>query len=395
MTGEPAPEPMIRRDLRPGDLGAIVAHHGAVYAAEYGLDSTFEAHVGASVAAAGVRGFPRRGEAHLDRRARTAVTPAASRSPTRATGSAAVRWFVLDPYLRGRGLGRRLIDELVARGRVSRLRRARARDLQRPARPPRTSTARTGSSCSGSRPAPRWGRDAAHLPALRAQLPGARPVLELGEHRLERAALLGQRVGDPGRRAVVDGALDQPGALELAQPPRQQPVREARDAIGQLGEVVRARRRAPRGSRRPSGGRSARSRRGNPGRTASRATVAAARSRARARAVRSRPPPCVPDDYANGSAGPASLAAIPTISFRLHMGRCPSARAYRRAPARRSRFGTPRPLAAAGPRRREHRRDHVAVQVDHRPARVAAADVGPERRHLAAAPARGRRSPRW
>ena len=56
------PSPTVRRELRPGDLGRIVAHHGAVYLPEYGLDSTFEAHVGASVAAAGKRGFPRERE---------------------------------------------------------------------------------------------------------------------------------------------------------------------------------------------------------------------------------------------------------------------------------------------------------------------------------------------
>ncbi len=42
----------IRRELRPGDLGAIIAHHGRVYLPEFGLDSNFEAHVAASVAAA-------------------------------------------------------------------------------------------------------------------------------------------------------------------------------------------------------------------------------------------------------------------------------------------------------------------------------------------------------
>ena len=101
---------------------------------------------------------------------------------------------------------------------------------------------------------PRWGRERDHLPALRAQFPGPGPVLEPAEHGLERAALLGQRVGHPGGRAVVDGALDQPGALELAQAAREQPVGEPGDGDRELGEVVRALGERPEDRRRPSGG---------------------------------------------------------------------------------------------------------------------------------------------
>lgn len=108
----PSP-PRIRRDLRPGDLGAIVAHHGAVYLPEYGLDSTFEAAVGTTVAAAGMRGWPRDNEGvwivELDGR------HAGSLGLTdEGDGLAALRWFVLDPALRGRGLGRRMVAELLA-----------------------------------------------------------------------------------------------------------------------------------------------------------------------------------------------------------------------------------------------------------------------------------------
>ena len=102
----------VRRDLRPGDLGAIVAHHGRVYCPEYGVDSTFEAHVGASVAAAGKRGFPRRAEGvwivEADGR------HAGSLALTDEGERGCVRWFVLDRELRGQGLGRRLVAELVA-----------------------------------------------------------------------------------------------------------------------------------------------------------------------------------------------------------------------------------------------------------------------------------------
>jgi ribosomal protein S18 acetylase RimI-like enzyme len=105
-------EPNIRRALRPGDLGAIVAHHGIVYRPEYGLDSTFEAHVGASVAAAAARGFPRSGEAIwiVERDGRHAGSLALTDEGDRGC----VRWFVLDRELRGQGLGRKLVAELVS-----------------------------------------------------------------------------------------------------------------------------------------------------------------------------------------------------------------------------------------------------------------------------------------
>ncbi len=109
-----AASPTVRCELRPGDLGAIVAHHGAVYLPEFGLDSTFEAHVAASVAAVGGRGFPRAGE-HLwivERDGRHAGSLALS---DEGDGTGMVRWFVLDRDLRGAGLGRRLLGELFDR----------------------------------------------------------------------------------------------------------------------------------------------------------------------------------------------------------------------------------------------------------------------------------------
>ena len=102
----------VRRELRPGDLGRIVAHHGATYGPEYGVDSAFEAHVAASVAETGKRGFPRATEALwiVEAAGRHAGSIACT---DEGGGTAMVRWFVLDPELRGRGLGRRLVDEVV------------------------------------------------------------------------------------------------------------------------------------------------------------------------------------------------------------------------------------------------------------------------------------------
>ena len=105
--------PRIRRDLLPGDLGAIVAHHGRLYHLEYGVDSTFEGHVAASVARAGARGFPSDREAirivELD-----GVHAGSLALTDEGGGAAALRWFVLDHGLRGGGLGRRLLEEMLA-----------------------------------------------------------------------------------------------------------------------------------------------------------------------------------------------------------------------------------------------------------------------------------------
>ena len=102
----------IRRELRPGDLGAIIEHHGLLYAREYGVDSSFEAHVAAAVAHAALRGFPRDSEAIwiVERDGRHAGSLALT---DEGEGVACARFFVLDPELRGMGLGRQLLGELL------------------------------------------------------------------------------------------------------------------------------------------------------------------------------------------------------------------------------------------------------------------------------------------
>lgn len=107
-------EPRVRRQLRPGDFGAIVAHHGRTYLPEYDLDATFEGHVAASVAQAAVRGFPSRREAicivEVDGEHAGSIG-----LTDEGDDEGALRWVVLDARLRGRGLGRRLIGEMLAR----------------------------------------------------------------------------------------------------------------------------------------------------------------------------------------------------------------------------------------------------------------------------------------
>lgn len=104
--------PRIRRDLRPGDLGAIVAQHGLLYARKHGLDASFEAHVCHAVAHAASRGWPsaREGAWIVE----DDDTFAGSLALTdEGDGIGALRWFLLDEAFRGHGLGRRLVRGLV------------------------------------------------------------------------------------------------------------------------------------------------------------------------------------------------------------------------------------------------------------------------------------------
>lgn len=108
----------IRRDLRPGDLGAISALHGRVYAAEHGFDATFEADVAAWMADHVRRGFPRAREGLwvVEDDGRVAGSLALT---DEGDGLGRVRWFLLEPAARGRGLGRRMLDELLDHARAS------------------------------------------------------------------------------------------------------------------------------------------------------------------------------------------------------------------------------------------------------------------------------------
>jgi ribosomal protein S18 acetylase RimI-like enzyme len=152
-----APPLIIRRDLRPGDLGEIIAHHGRLYGREYGVDSTFEGHVGASVSAPGGRGFPTANERLwiVETEGRHAGSLALT---DEGGGLGAVRWFVLDPELRGKGLGRRLVGELVAEAEAAGYRGLWLEtfsDLRAAAHIYRSH----GFELISSETGPRWGRD--------------------------------------------------------------------------------------------------------------------------------------------------------------------------------------------------------------------------------------------
>jgi len=123
-------EPVLRA-LRPGDLGWVVARHGALYAQEYGWDMRFEALV-ARIAADFVDRFePAREAAWIAERAGTPLGCVfLVQARDEATGAvepgvAQLRMLLVEPEARGLGLGKRLSAECETFARNAGYRRIR------------------------------------------------------------------------------------------------------------------------------------------------------------------------------------------------------------------------------------------------------------------------------
>ena len=107
---------LLRSDLRPGDVGAIVAMHGRLYAGEHGFDVTFEAYVSVPLGECVLRASRRERIWVAEQKARLVGSVAVvAESPAIAQ----LRWFLVDPEVRGEGLGTRLLAEALAFGRAA------------------------------------------------------------------------------------------------------------------------------------------------------------------------------------------------------------------------------------------------------------------------------------
>ncbi len=116
---EPAPRDAayLLRPHRPGDIGWVIARHGALYAQEYGWTMGFEALV-ARIAADFIERFdPAREHCWIAERDGASIGSVflvqARDETTHAPieGSAQLRMLLVEPSARGLGLGVRLVDE--------------------------------------------------------------------------------------------------------------------------------------------------------------------------------------------------------------------------------------------------------------------------------------------
>jgi DNA-binding MarR family transcriptional regulator/GNAT superfamily N-acetyltransferase len=117
-------EPTVRYFLRPhrsGDMGWVVQRHGEIYANEYGWDESFEALVASIVAKFVENRDPERERcwiAELDGE-RVGAVFCVKRTATVAQ----LRLLLVEPQSRGLGIGRRLVDEVIAFARSARYRK--------------------------------------------------------------------------------------------------------------------------------------------------------------------------------------------------------------------------------------------------------------------------------
>ncbi len=101
---------LIRNELKVGDIGRIIFLHGELYAREYGYDYTFEAYVAEPLGQFAKRSNPREKiwivEENGELKGSIALCEISAQE-------AQLRWFFVSPQLRGKGVGKNLMNSVI------------------------------------------------------------------------------------------------------------------------------------------------------------------------------------------------------------------------------------------------------------------------------------------
>jgi N-acetylglutamate synthase-like GNAT family acetyltransferase len=100
----------VRHDVRPGDLGSLIRLHGILYARQYGYDHTFEPYVARPLADFILSEGPRQRIWIVQRGDEIVGCLAVVEA---SDDQAQLRWFLLSPQIRGRGVGRYLFEDAL------------------------------------------------------------------------------------------------------------------------------------------------------------------------------------------------------------------------------------------------------------------------------------------
>jgi len=104
-------EPYLLRQHEPGDMGWVIARHGALYAREYGWDQRFEALVATIAARFIERHDPARERCWIAERAEQNVGSVFLVKKSKTVGQ--LRLLIVEPDARGLGIGERLVVECL------------------------------------------------------------------------------------------------------------------------------------------------------------------------------------------------------------------------------------------------------------------------------------------
>jgi DNA-binding MarR family transcriptional regulator/GNAT superfamily N-acetyltransferase len=112
LLGTSRPATWLLRQHRPGDIGWVIARHGALYADEYAFDHRFEALVAQVAGGFLAEHDPARERCWIAER--DGVNVGSVFLVRKSDEMAKLRLLIVEPTARGLGIGRRMVDECIA-----------------------------------------------------------------------------------------------------------------------------------------------------------------------------------------------------------------------------------------------------------------------------------------